>query len=261
MRKDKPILFSAPMVLAILREIEKPGSGKTQTRRIVSPKLQSAPWKGSYENQFCDHTWPAKRIDDFCPDCYARLLDKCPYGKAGDYLWVRETYFQFGHWEPVVGAVTRKGKRQKWRFVADRSDVLFEVPQPHRKGRHAADPATPAWHQRLGRFMPRTASRLSLEVTDVRVERLQSISAEDARDEGVDRHSQSVRQMWLLDATSEQRAAIYLRACIWEYEQLWNTISGSGAWEANPFVVAVTFRPHLMNIDAFLKQRELSNVA
>lgn len=289
MRKDKPILFSAPMVRAILREIEMPGSGKTQTRREIKLPTKTLSGGRIYERKGMGG-WAAtttggpgvfrigrsgERIAvPEAPAIWHQTTGVClamNYA-VGDVLWVRETYYQFGHWESVVGAVTRKRKREKWRFVADSSDILFEVPQPHRKGRHAADPATPAWHQRLGRFMPRSASRLTLEVTDVRVERLKDITDADAIAEGIYGHysDELGRTLYSYDTPGHVgvggRTSITTRPAGWEkprsaFGMLWEKVNGSDAWEANPFVVAVTFRPHLMNINAFLKQRELSNVA
>ncbi|RWQ12458.1 MAG: hypothetical protein EOR91_01335 [Mesorhizobium sp.] len=104
---------------------------------------------------------------------------------------------------------------------------------------------------RQAMHMPRWASRLILIVTEVRVQRLQEISAEDARDEGVDRRSPMVRQMWLFGADKEARERIYLQACPWEYEVLWNKLNADRGfgWDTNPWVVAVTFTVEHRNID------------
>jgi hypothetical protein len=169
---DRPIIFSAPMVLALL------SGRKTQTRRLA--------------------TSPLRRCE------------------PGDRLWVRENFFQFG------GPVT---------YAADKGEPTF----PRKM--------TPSIH------MPRWASRLTLIVEAVRVEPLQAISPEDARDEGVNRHSPKVRQMWLFGATPEEREAIYLRACPWEYQDLWTSLHGADSWAANPKVVAITFRVVRGNID------------
>lgn len=235
MRRDKPILFSGSMVRAILREIEKPGSGKTQTRRIVPERLFTAPWRSPEKNPFCDHIWPGKRIDDLCPDCYQVLLGKLRFA-IGDVLWVRETWCK--------GPIGRDGVVEDW------SDFIYRATSPEVEGIDDGDgyaelnadgSIKSCWKASI--HMPRIASRLTLEVTNVRVERLQDISKNDVIAEGI---------------TEREGAPIGDVVCGWHepYAQLWNAINGPGEWEKNPFVVAVTFRPHLMNIDAFLKQRE-----
>ncbi|NKI99624.1 hypothetical protein [Novosphingobium sp. SG707] len=227
---DRPILFSAPMVRALH------DGRKTQTRRVLNP--QPPGWiypndkpgyscltpKGSIEfrGRYID-----EKGEDHGP---ASKFLKLPFLKK-DRLWVREAYFQRGHWEPVEGARTKGGK-QKWRFVPADYFYTFDEPAEYRKGRHHNDPATVAWHKRLGRFMPRSLSRFTLTVTDVRVERLQDISGRDAVAEGV--------QSRLPDNGIAQQ----------EYADLWDSINGPGAWYANPWVVAVTFSIAHHNIDA-----------
>lgn len=258
---DLPILFSAPMVRAILREIEKPGTGKTQTRRLLTPQppewatfcqephmpniehrwVPSGLWRWSEEEQNPPRPlrqWP---VDEEGEQYWLRP----PFSRR-DRLWVREEHFQFGHWEIDPGKRT-KGGREKWRFVPDRPEVVLVPPEEYRSARHVHDPATPAWHKRLGRFMFRKHSRLTLYVSDVRVERLQDISEADARAEGayIAKASRRVAD----DYTTMAMAGIWFpNACAW-YADLWNRINGPGAWEANPWVVAYSFVPRLGNID------------
>ena len=223
---DRPILFSAAMINAML------AGRKTQTRRLIATtKADTAPGQILiFEGPRFGGT--AYRFDSR----YA----------VGDRIWIRETYFQRDHWEPVAGRQT-KGGRQKWAFVAADDEILFDPPASFRKGRHSADPATVAWHQRLGRFMPRAASRLTLIVDDVRVERLQAISDEDAIAEGV--------TCWVCggpaDGTSENDCACFhtKAVAVASYALLWETLHGAGGWDANPFVVAVRFRVVRGNID------------
>lgn len=184
---DKPILFSGPMVRAILREIRKPGTGKTQTRRIHKSIPISEPQQFSH----------------------------------GDRLWVRETWAQLDaltHIDAGSQALT-----DGFFYRADESTVNGEISR-----------WTPSIH------MPRWASRITLKVTDVRVQRLQEISREDCVAEGckgfVSNDGEDVE-------TPEE-----------EFSALWDSLNAERApWADNPWVVAVTFRPHLTNIDSMEK--------
>lgn len=140
----KPIIFSGEMVRAIL------DGHKTQTRRVIKPQFNQT-WGAGVRNQ--DPDYFSVHVDIKEPDGEWRWL-RCPYGKAGDILWVRET------WAHVDGAI--------W-YAADGIDIP----------RNDGVKLRPSIH------MPRWASRITLEITNVRVERLFDISQEDAKAEGV----------------------------------------------------------------------------
>ncbi|MCE7797886.1 hypothetical protein LWE61_15150 [Sphingobium sufflavum] len=230
---DRPIPFSAPMVRALL------DGRKTQTRRVLN--LPPAPshlgnWEASTVGGPGILDGEGRETPEWPCVWHTRTgAVVVPAFTVGDRLYVREEYYHRGHWAPVDGAQTKGGK-QKWAFVPADDVILFDAPADFRKGRHSADPATVAWHKRLGRFMPRAASRLTLAVTDVRVERLNDCSEADALAEGIDRiHFPEVGEWgW------PQR----------RYAELWDSINGPGAWDANPWVVAVTFEVRKGNIDA-----------
>lgn len=223
---DRPILFSAPMVRALL------DGRKTQTRRPLSPQ----PEQGA-------------RFSGIEPDGKWLFTKGCYYEKmagrfsVGDRLYVREEYYQFGHWEAVEGAST-KGGRQKWSFVGTKSMVRFDAPSEFFVSRNVAYPGVPAWYKRLGRFMPRSLSRMTLIVTDVRVERLQDCSESDAQAEGLQSEIQGFLPAWRGGEHLDWR--IFRQAA---YADLWNSINGEGAWEANPWVSAVSFEVTKGNID------------
>lgn len=170
----------------------------------------------------------------------------------GDLLWVREHYYQFGHWEPVPGQVTKKERKQKWKFIPDRPDVLFDQPKNCRLGRHHKDSFTQAWHKRLGRFMPQSASRLTLRITDVRSQRLQDITEEDAIAEGLSRLSKDGGRLWkygIPDKDGLPGADDY--GWPWQdwsadprlaFAHLWTSIHGPDSWDQNPWVVAILFK-------------------
>ncbi|MEO8021115.1 hypothetical protein [Polaromonas sp.] len=210
--KERGILFSAPMVHALQREVDP----KTQTRRPV--KGEPLKWLGE-----------AGFSPEFVADPANHL---CPYGYAGDRIWVRETFFAFGRWETRFSG--KKG-RDEWHFI----DMTLEcgkayhysadgAPAAFQKGNQRGG-VLPAWWRRPAIFMPRVASRITLEVTGVRVERLQDISEADAEAEGVD----FLRHVPDADETLTARQL---------YKPLWETINGAGSWDANPWVWAIDFK-------------------
>ena len=193
MIKERGILFSEAMVRALL------DGTKSQTRRALRPQPEGGCEPGMARNRF---------------------------GLAGDRLWVRETYFAFGHWEtrPKAG---KAGK--EWYFV-DRTRTSgqryrYALDEPGGAdplaGRVAGD--LPRWHRRPALFMPRAARRILLEIVGVRTERLREISAADALAEGVDS----------LGADGDPVLA---------YRSVWERINGEGSWDADPWLWAVEFR-------------------
>ncbi len=179
--KERPILFSGPMVRAIL------SGAKTQTRRIFKGTTEH---KGRYNPEYV-------RVHQHA-EGWAQI---CPYGKPGDRLWVKETFSAHG----ALGADGR---------IVYRADVPGER-EPH--GLH--------WKPSI--FMPRVASRITLEIESVRVERLQDISADDCLAEGI------TADQAQLGSDASWRAA---------YCRLWESINGAGSWKLNPYVWAITFR-------------------
>jgi len=192
--KERPILFSSAMIRAIL------DGRKTQTRRVIKQELvhttsqcgMSVPYfKGLGAN------------DEF-------LKDKCPFGKVGDSLWVRET------WQRECDG---DGSFVQYLYKTDDQDLSDWVDVE-------TDKAGIKWKPSI--FMPRIASRLTLEITNVRVERIQDISEYDAKREGVTIPD-------VLDCFSPYKT---------EFKKLWNGINCKRgfSWESNPFVWAIEFQ-------------------
>lgn len=184
--RERGILFSAPMVLALL------AGRKTQTRRVAKPQpdgtVNGAPyWQGAGV-KFAP--------GGFVPSAHA--TPKCPYGKPGDRLWVRETWRPFACSDDATATMhieyrADNGSREHAHcvefehvdFHAAHDKYIAPALTTERDGdeeRMFIDPDKNPW--RPGIFMPRWASRLTLEITDVRVERVQEISEEDALAEG-----------------------------------------------------------------------------
>ncbi|MDR6851045.1 hypothetical protein J2Y54_000538 [Sphingomonas sp. BE123] len=241
---DRAILFSAPMVRALL------DGRKTQTRRVA--KITAI-----MGNRVAVH--PPEELIELDPGEFKRGVMHYlstgalsgPYDigvEVGDRLYVREEYYQRGHWEPIAGAQTKGGK-QKWAFAPADDVIAYDPPSCFRGGRHHHDPATVAWHKRLARFMPRAASRITLLVTDVRVERLQDCSEADAIAEGIDARGVGSLWGWIDYLETNPNLTRHYADPRRSYASLWDSINGPGAWEANPWVVAVTFDVVRGNID------------
>lgn len=128
---------------------------------------------------------------------------RCPYGEIGDRLWARET------WAPRSNLTLAKIQRPFYRAT----DGVGDMKNPSR------------WRPSI--HMPRWASRISLEITDVRVQRLNDINDEDAFAEGVDRCGHDGYH------TDQGRCA---------FRSLWESINGVGSWDANPWVWAISFK-------------------
>lgn len=221
--KERPILFSAPMVRALL------DGTKTQTRRVVKITHRTPGLAACLEPSVGA---PRPRA----------AAEVGPYGQPGDRLWVRETYFAWGRWETRYSA---NKSRDEWHFV----DMTLECgkahlyvadsPRPQPLGGKRIGGVTPTWWKRPAIFMPRGASRIHLEITDARVEHLLSISEADALAEGIQPCRRPFRRARYLDAITGE--AIHNSAHD-AYLALWDAINGAGSSGANPRVWAVSFR-------------------
>jgi hypothetical protein len=212
--KERGILFSAPMVRALL------AGTKTQTRRAVN----MARWR------------LADGSEEFGPPASA-----CPYGAPGDRLWCREA-FRFPSSLDKESPAT----------IGDRA-IDAGYSRPWCPTQCEADNArTSTWSSfhtpptdtvpgrlRAGMHMPRWASRITLEVVSVRVERLQDISEADARAEGLQWDKHVGWGTW--DADGAMRCG-GSHDPVDAYRCLWTNINGNGSWDANPWVWAVGFR-------------------
>lgn len=224
--KERPILFSAPMVRALL------AGTKTQTRRVVQQELR--PLAEGSDGYSFDHKGINYRVNarHTTVGAWAQLLQFCPYGRPGERLWVREawrTAASLDHLnaQGIADAAAAAGHDKPWAPVQYEADGARLNWQGFGNGH---DPAVPGRY-RHGRFMPRWASRIALEVNEVRVERLQDISEADAVAEGCPQppHLRITRP----DRDDSARG--------W-YRDLWGQINGAGSWDANPFVWVVEFR-------------------
>lgn len=222
---ERPIIFSAPMVRAILE------GRKTQTRRIAPiDDIRFTHHDGGMITWSVHFVKPYKRAlsshsgGRFSEDETRRIIAAmyCPYGQPGDRLWVREAHAIV----PRTAYAASDGVQQILRPHDEHDAAIF---------RDGWDRSTGGLRWRPSIHMPRWASRILLEVTGVRVERLQDISEADARAEGA-RECDPVSSREVLLAGPSQRGSFVLH-----YRDIWQQINGEGSWDANPWVWVVEF--------------------
>ncbi|WP_261977364.1 ASCH domain-containing protein [Enterobacter roggenkampii] len=204
--KERGMIFNGEMVRAIL------DGRKTQTRRVMKPQPDPCPAPRS------GHWWPSnvfktmlhveEEMQNGKGGWGGLVGDACPFGAVGDRIWVRETWAEAGAGAPDLKLY--------------RADYPEHVPT-HYENVPPADEIrwTPSIH------MPRWASRLTLEITGVRVERLRDLSEDDAKSEGITPPSGGVLPGW------EYRI---------NFRDLWMSIYGADNWEANPWVWVIEFK-------------------
>lgn len=227
--KEKPILFSGEMVRAIL------AGRKTMTRRVIRCECNAmhngtllGEWGGSippfiWDGNPEDVAWrwrgPKPQVGDWIEqyqtdvDDHASTLVKCPYGKVGTHLWVRETWMPFD----------RDHGPEKYAYRASTTEDGENI-----RREYIACGRKYQWRPSI--HMPRKASRITLEITEVRVERLQAISEADAKAEGI-------REMAI-----DCKPGHYFREM---FQELWQSINGKRPgcdWQSNPWVWAISFR-------------------
>ncbi len=221
--KERPIIFSAPMVRTLL------DGSKTQTRRVVKP--QPSIVHAIYDDASISTNLIFRKGDQ-------RI--HCPYGQVGGKIWVRETHAQVlevdipaGRYAGPIGTAGSPARPDwKSRYVY-RADGEMPSVQWH----HIGDSQPVWWSASI--HMPRRASRITLEILSVRVERLQDISGVDAGAEGAP-SSECYGPDCPAGADDCNARGCY-GAREW-YRELWESINGAGSWDENPFCWVIEFR-------------------
>ena len=288
--KARPILMSSPMIRALLdgrkmqtRRVVKP---QPDIQRIVTRAEFCAQSLNPLSTFDCGGYVYVEQAN-------GRVVGLgCPYGKPGDLLWVREAFWcqndicdheycagcdlgsmlSLGKeyaslqycatplhdklpeckYQQTVSSWEHEPVHGYW-WLAPPDDWTGDEVSRRDKGEWSFLPSQyftkhPSIH------MPRWASRLTLELTEVRVERLQDISNDDCFAEGIDPETDET----YLIAEHHQLGGVSLRGGTPErcaYAALWESINGSGSWDANPWVWALSFRVHHKNVDALLAER------
>lgn len=199
--KEKPILFSGPMIRSLL------AGTKTVTRRVVKPETYGGESGLQFEFPGWHGSLGAKRFAD----------EYCNFGKVGDRLWVRETWQQVypvrnGQWHTASNVKEGFGK------ILYAADTDRDEP--------------PKWRPSI--FMPRWASRITLEIVGVRCERLQEITEAEAQQEGLSPTMLSVDEMLTNHAAYSTVAS---------FRELWDGLNGKKfPWQSNPWVFVISFK-------------------
>lgn len=251
--KDRPIIFSAPMVRALL------AGTKTQTRRIVKHQgiLDHPAGKGFKVILLGNkEAWLNSR-----PDHPQHITKFCPYGQPGDRLWVRETWTETINIEGIPDWPDRPCTL----VDDDPSDVVIYRADGEWEWLDDEGGSTDKTNWKSPLFMPRWASRILLELTAVRVERLQDISEEDAIAEGCEAdkpktwwqgymwdehiedyiHQQHMGEgppEWMFEPKRMAPKPWLVRSAKDHYRALWESINGAGSWHSNPFVWVIEFK-------------------
>lgn len=209
--KERPIIFNSDEVRAIL------DGRKTMMRRVIKPQPYEIAYRDRHENIESACFWRGEEHED-----WPRPKD-CPYGVPGDRLWVKETWRASN---PVAGWVDCQYKTGQNRLIHLEGK---EYKQAERFGMHRS--IRDKWTSPVS--MPRWASRITLEIINVCVERLQDISEEDAKREGMERHGG-----WNANETE------YGVNCRGPFSRLWDSVNTKLGyrWDANPWVWVIGFK-------------------
>lgn len=253
MNKEHGIIISVGLIPATLED------RKTQTRRLSRLNVINKEPIGWNLEWFNPRTGYASFCRGDIVDGVIEITDQsilCPYGQVGDRLYVKETHYRYGRW--IKNGFTKTGK-QKWTFKGAPELITLSTIRGKESLRYINNPPDnvkpnsyrkEAWYKRASIFMPRWASRITLEITGVRVERLQEITDEDAVAEGVRLAYWQRPQVDFLNAYLGKEAVRVddyskpLLSAKEEFHNLWDSLNAKRgySWETNPWVWVIEFK-------------------
>lgn len=217
--KARPMLFSGPLALAIL------DGRKTVTRRPIKSVLGHGPRESMQTaatfrpSTTRGYDWTFKARGCWQDLRHAELVARCPHGKVGDHIYGRETWRTFERPSDMVDGIVFAADGA-FVPIADTKEAADRWVDAHDNGKHGNN-----WRPSL--HMPRWASRITLEITDVRVQRVRDLTEDDARAEG----------FTLNDAI---KAKVPSTRDV--FALTWGDLYGPGSWERNEWVWTLTFR-------------------
>ena len=204
--KETGVIFNSVMVQADL------DGRKSMTRRIRGLERIN-----QYPDQWlCDGKMNENGLFTFASDQLGKEIDvKCPYGRPGDLIWVKETYF------PAV-------KFRMFPQFSESPDFLYKA--------DGSFIGCQNWNPSI--FMPKSAARIWLQIVSIRTERLQDISEEDAIAEGLEIIEEGCNDKWY----RIEEDSIHFRKAWYAFKHLWIRINDNESWHANPWVWRIEFR-------------------
>lgn len=260
MAKERPILFSTPMVQAIL------SNKKLQTRRIVKPQPEALSSKLPIPvEQFVKDlvTKQKKGLLNISTKgaTNGMAIPNCPYGEVGDLLWVRETT-KVGAWDHDENTVAFDYKaspeliKTPWvqfdddeKFIEltdklikklDKLGIEPNVDEENECFTYKWDPGQSPFKWTPGIHMPKAAARIWLEITDIKIERLKDISEKDARNEGVETVADGYKNYMTKPKLISSLPCF--DTAYFSFLSLWESINGYESSELNPWVWVITFK-------------------
>lgn len=217
MKKERPILFSIPMVKALL------AGRKFQTRRTTG--LEAINEDPGYWNLFDGLLVDEKgrlQFQFYSDDARSLATIPCPYGAVGDVLYVKETFWQYGRWVKTDDPKKKRGL--KWHPLMSEPTRFETDEQKNNPVKGLEYSMGYMWRKMPSLFLEQSAARIWLEITDIRVERVQDISDMDVFAEGV------------------TLGEFPYDTPITAWSGLWISINGADSWQCNLWVWAITFR-------------------
>lgn len=232
--KELPIIMGAESVLEILER------RKSQTRRVVNPrKYNIGGWDMPVSKSDVEAGYPVYQDNN---GDFHSVVERCPYGKVGDRLWVRESWSTLTYHEgdvPIHIVKDHKNIEHDVVYYAECPDFSWTDGDGFLEYRKDGM-ETSHWKSPI--FMPRWASRITLEITDIRVERVQDITEEDAIAEGISREFAFECNGWVPSYADPDSGgyADYITG----YRTLWNSLNAKRGfpWEKNPWVWIIDFK-------------------
>ncbi len=195
---------------------------KTQTRRVIKPQPFMGGWNATVEHP--SYGWFWKKLYQTWEgeeDFFKRLVKQCPYGQVGDRLYIKESHYKYGKWIADEG-VTKTGKL-KWKFKVMTTEVCY-LDNPPNGVLPDTKRYTVGWFKRSPLFMFKVDARIWREITEVRVERVKSISPRDAISEGIGDYGRSTPTK--------------------QFARLWDSLNAKRGygWEVNPWLWVLSFK-------------------
>jgi len=234
--KERPIIMGAESVRAILEE------RKTQTRRVINPrKYNVGGWDMPVSKSDIEAGYPVYQDNN---GDFHSVVERCPYGKVGDRLWVRESWGVGCRPDPNSGWVDGIEYKADEVYLDDREALHLRVIDDQDLYKYEKE----GWSSPI--FMPRWASRITLEITDIRVDRVQDITEEDAIAEGTRKDLDGWTDYSKKHVNNQDYPKFggmcrkILETATESYRTLWDSLNTKRGypWEKNPWVWVVTFK-------------------